>query len=111
MEDERIKKNFELLLGKLREPGDLPGLELEPDPPTEKIVRGKAVRLMRRSEQLAMALIGPARAISPSDEVMLVGDEAAKGLASRLGLEFISAKGLAGLLARLVLTGLTPPAE
>jgi hypothetical protein len=111
MEDARARRNFEALLEKLRESGDLPGLELEPDEPTENLVGGKAVRLMRGSEQLAMALIGPARAISPSDEVVLVGDEAAKDLASRLGVEFISAEGFAGLLARLVVTGLSPPAE
>lgn len=104
MEEKRIKMNFEALLAKLRNSGDLRGIELKPDEPTEKLVGGKVVRLMRGSEQLAMALIGTSRAISPNDKVVLVGDEAAKDLASRVGAEFITAEVFAGLLARLVVT-------
>lgn len=98
------------LLTKLKQSGDLSGLKIEPDEQTSKLTGGMAIRLMRGSEQLAIALIAPARAISSSNEV-LVGGEAAKDLASRVGAEFISAEVFAGLLARLVVTRMTSTNE
>ncbi len=98
------------LLTKLKQSGDLAGLKIEPDEQTSELTGGVAIRLMRGSEQIAMALIAPARAISPSDEV-LVGDEEARHLASRVGAEFITAQVFAGLLARLVVTRMTSTNE
>ena len=98
------------LLAKLKQSGDLAGLKIEPDEQTSELTGGVAIRLMRGSEQIAMALIAPARTLSPSDEV-LVGGEAAKDLASRVGAEFITAEVFAGLLARLVVTRMTSTNE
>lgn len=113
MEDERVKRRLDAivaLLTKVKQSGDLAGLKVEPDEQTSKLTGGMAIRLMRGSEQLAVALIAPARAISSNNEV-LVGGDAAKDLASRVGVEFISAEVFAGLLARLVVTRMTSANE
>jgi hypothetical protein len=116
MDDERVKRNFESLLAKLRQSGDLPGLEveMESNEPLAQLAGCVAIGLKRGSETVATALIRavPASPISfLSDEVTLMGFEAAEELASRIGVGFISKQAFAGLLARLVVTRSIPPAK
>ncbi len=88
MANEQVGKNFGELLVKLAESGDLPDLDMEPDEAVGKWVGGRAVRLLRGSKQVAMALIG-------TERIILTGDEVAEKLAAKIGVGFIHARDLA----------------
>ena len=65
-----IDKNYGGLLMKLTESGELPGLDMGPDEAIGKCVGGKAIRLRRGSNQVAVALIGTKRIILMGDKVL-----------------------------------------